>query len=501
MIAPKPTSSGPKRLAVLLMGGALLSKVLGLVREILIARAIGASFIADSFRGGMTAILLPLVFLQGETVPAILIPAYRAWDEEGVAPQRFGALALALTLLATAICGAVELLAPFWIDLLLRGFSPAALDLTLRFTRVMALAMPASVLLGCLSACEIARGRSRITSARATLLNVAVICGVLILLVTDQAITLAWSFTVANILVVLWGIRISVRDGFIRFDGNGWREIVAAFRLYLVRLRPLVLQPLAEQGQVWIERLLASALAVGTLASLDYARTLSDSAVLLIGQPIGLAVLSSGTVADPRSQMDAIARPLLAVAMPGSLFLVCLAPEIIQLVFHRGAFGVEAITQTSNALRGISAGLWATMLGYVLVRMLNNLGRNRRATLIVSLGFVANAVASAVLVPFMGAIALGLGEALRGIVVLTCVSLALGCGRMLLRVLRDGLPGLALMALLLVGILGQTAELLPRLGLGMAATILSASLSLWLMVPRARGFAASCWASISARFA
>ncbi len=35
------------------------------------------------------------------------------------------------------------------------------------------------------------------------------------------------------------------------------------------------MQPVAEYGQVWLERLLASALAVGTLASLDYARTLS----------------------------------------------------------------------------------------------------------------------------------------------------------------------------------------------------------------------------------
>jgi len=39
-------------------------------------------------------------------------------------------------------------------------------------------------------------------------------------------------------------------------------------------LRLLMLQPVAEHGQVWIERLLASGLAVGTVASLDYARAL-----------------------------------------------------------------------------------------------------------------------------------------------------------------------------------------------------------------------------------
>ena len=424
-------------------------------------------------------------------MPAILIPAYRAWDLQGEAPRRFGALTIALALIAAALFGTVELTAPLWIDVLLGGFSPTARELTLRFTRVMAFGMPGSVMLCCLSASELARGRSRITSARATLLNVAVIGGVLLLLLTGKAITLAWSFAIAYNLMAAWGVTMSVRDGSIQFAGTTPRDVVEAFMLYMHRLRPLVLQPLAEQGQVWIERLLASALTVGTLASLDYARTLSDSAVLLIGQPIGLAVLSSGPVADPQAQMDSIARPVLALALPGSLFLVCLAPEIVQLVFHRGAFGVEAIALTSNALRGISAGLWATTLGYVLVRMLNNAGRNRRATAIVSVGFVANAVASAVLVPFLGAFALGFGEGLRGVVVLTGVSLALGCGRTLLRVLRDALPGVGLLALLLALIMGQTSGVLPRLGLGVVATTLSAAVSLWLMVPRARRFVVS----------
>ncbi|MDP9096911.1 MAG: virulence factor MviN, partial [Pseudomonadota bacterium] len=314
------------------MGGALLSKVLGLVREILIARAIGASLVADSFRGGLTAVFLPLAILQGETVPAILIPVYREWDRMGEAPRRFGALTLALTLLAALMFGIVELTAPLWIDVLLGGFSVPARDLTLSFTRIMALAMPASVLLCCLSASEIARGRSRITSIRATLVNVAVIGGVLLLLATGQAIALAWSFTLAFNAVAVWAVGAAITEGAVSFSGIGAAEILSTFVLYMRRLRPLLLQPLAEQGEIWIERLLASALTVGTIASLDYARTLSDSATLLIGQPLGLAVLSAGPGQDQRTQMETLARPVLAIAIPGSFFLVCFAPEVVELV-------------------------------------------------------------------------------------------------------------------------------------------------------------------------
>ena len=259
--------------------------------------------------------------------------------------------------------------------------------------------------------------------------------------------------------------------------------------LYMHRLRPLLLQPLAEQGEVWIERLLASALSVGTLASLDYARTLSDSAVLLIGQPLGLAVLSSGPGSDARAQMEQLARPVLAIAVPGSLFLVCFAPEIVEIVFHRGAFGVEAISSTSHALRGIAAGLWATTLGYVLLRMLNNAGRNRRATAIVAVGYIANALTSTLLVHAFGGFALGFGEGIRGIVTLTGVSLALGCGWKLLQVLRDALPGLFLLVLLSTLIMGEVSGVMPRLLLGGTATALSVILSMMLMVPKARAIA------------
>ena len=86
-----------------------------------------------------------------------------------------------------------------------------------------------------------------------------------------------------------------------------------------------MLQPLAEQGQVWLERIVASGFAVGTLASIDYARTLTDSAVLLIAQPIGMAVLYKGKSENPRAAALSMAAPLLAVTVPGSVYLAVFA--------------------------------------------------------------------------------------------------------------------------------------------------------------------------------
>lgn len=470
-----------------LVGGALLSKVLGLVREILVAHAIGASMVADSFRGAATAVFLPLILLQNESVPAILIPAYRQWNEQGDAPRRFAALTAAVVLIAFTLFILVEATAPYWIAVLLGGFGEEARALTLSFTRVMALAMPGSALLCCLSATEIARGQSRITSVRATLVNVAVIAGVLLLLLTGQAVALAWAFSLAFNAVAIWALGLVLREGALDFSGLRLGLIWQAFVTYCERLRPLILQPIAENGQVWIERLLASALAVGTIASLDYARTLSDCAVLLVSQPLGLAVLSAGPSRDPRAQLDALARPVLAVAIPGSIFLACFAPEVVTLIFHRGAFDARAIASTSEVLRGISTGLWAATLGWILVRMLNSVGRNRRATAVVASAYIVNALVSALMIKHFGGFALGIGEAVRGVVLLAGVALALGCGKQLLRLLATMLPGAAVLIGLEMLVQAEVVGMMPRLLAGGAATALVATVSLWLFVPRLRG--------------
>jgi putative peptidoglycan lipid II flippase len=62
------------RFTAILISGALASKLLGFAREILMAQLIGASLVADSFRSAITAIMLPLIFMHNESVPAILIP-------------------------------------------------------------------------------------------------------------------------------------------------------------------------------------------------------------------------------------------------------------------------------------------------------------------------------------------------------------------------------------------------------------------------------------------
>jgi len=483
----KPMSRSALMVAML-MAGALLGKVLGLVREIMMARVFGASIVADSFRGSVTAVLLPINLVQNESVPAIMVPMCRQWQKEGHAPRKLAELSIALTLAATLVMLLVQLSGPWWVRLIVGGFSAEAQQLTLEFVRIMALWMPASVLLNCLAAGEIAIGRSRIASIRAPLLNVAMIVAITLYAATHSLSLLPWCFTAAFNGLAVWSVVILMREGLLDPSSVDPAGVLGTGLAFLRRLRPFLIQPVFEQGQVWLERRIASGLSIGTVASVDYARTLTDSAILLVSQPVGMGVLYNGSTAEGGdAEMEAIARPLLAIAIPASIFLTVFAPDIVWLVFGRGAFDAHAQHLTAGAVRGIAAGLWAAMLGWILIRILNNRGHNVRATLILAASYVVNALVNIVtphlVGPEHGTLALGLGETARGLILLGGTAIAVGCHRRLLEILAQCLPTAAAMLVTCIAARFVFASSIAHLVWGAAAMLAFSMASAFILIP------------------
>jgi putative peptidoglycan lipid II flippase len=479
-----------RRFTAILISGALTSKLLGFGREIMMAQVLGASLVADGFRGAITAVMLPLAFLQNETVPAVMIPMHRDALKAGDGPQRLGAMTVALTGIAVILMLALLALGETAVQALVGGFSPEGRALTLDFIRIMALGMPASAMVNVLAAGEIALGRTRLTNIRASILNVAVLMGIGLVALSGNFHTLAWSFSIAFNVLGVWGLYTMWREGVLSFKGLSPSSVFASGAEFFRRLRPLLALPVAEQGNVWVERLLASRVGTGAVASLDYARTLTESALLLISQPLGLAVLSSHPSKDVSAQIEGIARPILALAMPASMFLIMFAPDIVRLVFFRGAFNEQALILTSHALRGIAVGLWASTLGWILIRILNSAGRNFAAATIIITAYLVNIVVNLATsylphVAQSGTLLLGLGEAARGIVLLAGVMIALGSRRKLMfLIVLASLPA-ALMALLGWQVHETFTGTWQRLFAGGLAYLVCIAISMAMLMPGA----------------
>ncbi|MGE5159601.1 MAG: lipid II flippase MurJ [Gemmatimonas sp.] len=477
-----------RRFSAILISGALASKLLGFTREVLMAHVLGASLVADGFRAAMAAVLIPLAFLQNESVPAIMIPMHREALKGDDAPRSLGALTIVVGLIATLVMLVIQLLGEWWVDAMVGGFTQEGRVLTLHFVRMMSLAMPASAILNVLSAGEIALGRTRLTNIRASLLNIAVLAGIGLLLLTGDSYTLACSFTVAFNALAIWGLFSLWCEGTVSFTGLTPQLIMQRAKDFFRRLRALLALPLAEQGNVWIERLTASSLTTGAVASLDYARSLTESALLLISQPVGMAVLSNHAPKNIHAQIESLVRPLLALTLPASAFLLVFSTDIVHLVYYRGAFGDEALLLTSHALRGIAFGVWAATLGWILIRLLNGAGRNGLAAVVIVSGYVVNMAfnltASAMHPsPAQGMLLLGLGEASRSLVLLVGVVLALKERRKILPLLALALLPALLMAASGMLIQGAVADLLPRLMAGALAWVVCLAFAVSLLMP------------------
>lgn len=479
-----------RRFSAILISGALASKVLGFAREVLMAHVLGASLVADGFRAALAAVLIPLAFLQNESVPAVMIPMHRDALKTGDAPRSLGALTVVIGLIAALIMAAILLLGEWWVDAMVGGFAEEGRRLTLQFVRMMSLAMPASAVLNVLAAGEIALGRTRLTNIRASILNIAVLAGIGLLVSTGNTYTLACAFTLAFNALAVWGVFTLWHEGVLSFKALTARLVWATGVDFFRRLRVLLAVPLAEQGNVWIERLTASRLITGAVASLDYARSLTESALLLISQPVGMAVLSNHAPKNLEGQIEQLVRPLLALTLPASAFLLVFSTDIVHVVYFRGAFGDEALLLTSHALKGIAFGVWAATLGWILIRLLNGTGRNGVAALIIVSGYIVNIafnlLASTMHVaPAQGMLLLGLGETSRSLVLLAGVVLALQQRRRILAVMALAVPPALLMAALGLLIQDAVADPLPRVFAGGIACLACFAFAIGLLLPGA----------------
>jgi putative peptidoglycan lipid II flippase len=440
-----------KKVAAALMGGALFSKGLGFFREVFMAHVIGVAQMADSFRASITAFLLPLAFVQNESVPAILVPMIREGKSRDDAAQRVAALSIVMVAIGVLVMICTELFGRFYIGLFVSGFSEEGKELTWMFFRVLALGMPASVLLNCLVAAEITLSKTRIATLRASVINVGILAGLVIFYKFEYASALAWSYMVLLNFLAIFGVNRLMKEGYLLFDGCSTKLVISIAREFLKRLRPFLMLPLAEQSNTWLERLLASQLIIGAIASIDYARTLTDSSMLLISHPIGWAIMAGA--AHRRNQTEqaiSITKLVLATIVPASVFLFIFSTDIVRLIFYRGAFGDHGLAMTSHALSGISIGLWASTLGWILLRFLNNIGRNKTTVVILLSSFVANFLFnySTQSLPSSaddGVFLLGAGEAVRsGVLLLGCVLFLEYRARIVHAMLKAIIPAVAM---------------------------------------------------------
>ncbi|MEF8700315.1 MAG: murein biosynthesis integral membrane protein MurJ [Candidatus Accumulibacter sp. UW26] len=356
----------------------LLSRILGFVRDFVIARTFGAGILTDAF---FVAFKLPnllrRLFAEGAFSQAFVpvLGEYRnrrSHDETKQLVDRVASL-LFLVVLAVTLLGMVA--APWLVYLSAPGFSdePEKFALTVTLTRLtfpyilfMSLVALAGGLLNTWS-------RFAVPAFTPVLLNVSLILMALFAAphFVPPVIALGWAVFLGGALQLAFQIPSLRRIGMLpRFSINlqdeGVRRI---FRL----MAPAVLGVSVAQISLLLNTIFASFLATGSVSWLYYADRLMEFPAGLLGAALGTVLLPSLSRCHAEERYDEYSRLLdwglrltFLLAAPAALALAILAVPLITTLFYHGAFTPSDVFQTRTALVAYSIGL----LGLILVKVL-----------------------------------------------------------------------------------------------------------------------------------
>ena len=356
----------------------LVSRILGFVRDVLIARLFGAGLATDAFFVAFRIPnLLRRLFAEGAFsqafVPVLSEYRTRRGDSETKLLVDRTASLLALALLAATALGVAA--APIIIYVSAPGFaaSPAKFDLTVAMLRIT---FPYILFISLVS---LAGGilntwsRFAIPALTPALLNLSFIFGALFLspYFEPPVMVLAWAVFVGGALQLALQVPALAKIGMLprprlSFSDPGVRRI-------LLLMGPAVLGVSVAQVSLLINTIFASYLEDGSVSWLYYADRLMEFPTGLLGVALGTILLPSLSKYHSASDENEYSKLLdwglrltFILAAPAAVALALLSVPLVTTLFHYGQFGERDVWMTRQALIAYSAGL----LGLILVKVL-----------------------------------------------------------------------------------------------------------------------------------
>lgn len=356
----------------------LISRILGFVRDMLIAHIFGVNSATDAF---FVAFKIPnflrRLFAEGAFAHAF-VPVLSDYKERGskVALKQFidkTAGTLSVFLLLITLIGVIA--SPLLIMLLAPGFmwqgtqyelSVQLLQITFPYLFFIALVAFAGGILN-------AHGRFAIPALTPVFLNICMIAAAIWLapLMDEPVTALAWGVFAAGVVQLLFQVPALARLGLmprprLGFDDSGVKRIISL-------MLPAIFSVSVTQINLLLDTLFASFLTVGSVSWLYYSDRLVEFPLGILGLALGTVILpnlsrshASEDTAAFSNALDWGLRLVVLIGLPATIGLVMLAEPMLSTLFQYNEFGVSDVHFAGMSLKAYSVGL----LGFILIKVL-----------------------------------------------------------------------------------------------------------------------------------
>ncbi|MFJ9894989.1 murein biosynthesis integral membrane protein MurJ [Streptomyces sp. NPDC091280] len=390
---PSPEAPAPEsrtflaKAALITAALSVTGSLLGLARDQSLARLFGAGSETDAFLVAWTVPEFAATLLIEDGLAFALIPAFSmalARSAQGAPGDPVRALVKAtlprLALAFIAVSALLVAAAPYLVEALAPGLPHPALAVSC--TRITATCVLSFGLAGYCSAALRAHRRFVAPAAIYVAYNIGIIAGMYAFGRHWGVRSAALGVAAGGFLMVLTQLPALVRQ--LRSHkptapDPGTAEAPRPMNFAL--MATVLLFALCRQSQVLIERFLASHLPAGAISHLNYAQKVAQMPMVLslmlctVTFPVVARALAEGDTEKARNRVERDLALAACLVLLGAATVIACAPQIIQLLFQRGAFTAHDTAATAGVMRVYALGLLGQTLVGVLVRSYFSAGR------------------------------------------------------------------------------------------------------------------------------
>lgn len=347
----------------------MVSRVLGFVRDVVLARVFGVSGATDAFFVAFRIPnLLRRLFAEGSFALAfvpVLNEIKASGDRErlkgmvdAIAGTLLGALLVITAIGVLAAPGVVTLFAPGFVDDAAQ-FEMASGLLRITFPYILFISLA-----GFCGAILNSFGRFAVPALTPVLLNLSLIAAALWLAprLAVPVYALAWGVLIAGAAQLSAQLMALARMGMVPRPRWGWRtpEVKKVIKLMI----PTLLGSSAAQINILIDTIIATVIAVGSVSWLYYSDRLLEFPLGVFGIALATVILpslssqhASGDAKAFSHTLDWALRTAMLIAIPACAGLIIVAGPIVTTLFGYGEFSAADIEMTTISVAAYALGL------------------------------------------------------------------------------------------------------------------------------------------------
>ena len=400
----------------------LVSKLLGFVRDMLIANNFGAGMYTDAYN---IAVTIPetIFTLVGLAISTAFLPMLSKIQAKKGKKEMydFANNVINILFIVSLIFFVVtSIFSKEIVSILAKGFSEEALNLAVRLTKITLLNLLFLSINACFTSMLQVNEDFVIPSILGLFFNLPMI--IYLLLFRNYDIV---GLTVANVVGNLF--RVIVQIPSLLTHGYKYKPII---RIKDERLKeigilivPVIIGAGANSLNMIVDKNIASSLSPGTISALDYGQkliifinTIITTSIANVAYPVMANLRNNGDIEGFINTLKKSIVYLALLLIPITVGAMIFGKDIVKIVYGRGQFNENAVMMTTLAFMGYGLGIFFTGIRDILNSTLFSMGKTKITTVNGVIGVIINIILSVTLSRYYGIMGIALASSIAMLV-------------------------------------------------------------------------------------